>query len=210
MIVLGTIITHFSYNKKLLRELTASSAHISPSFPVPRLKEEGKLSAPSAKCKIWKHLRYLSGCTVSAMLNPHKLEGWCDGMGSSLGKPLADMEEFVQRIKNKTKPEDNQPYNKHFLQYPEEKMVLGRAAPGKLLSSSHLSSVFSSRFCNNSFFFFSPPIPLEEKSRWGVTSNIIPVATWGGTGKRPEKPFSWKAFWLRDFGFSLDLRKNCH
>lgn len=163
MIVLGTIITHFSYNKKLLRELTASSAHISPSFPVPRLKEEGKLSAPSAKCKIWKHLRYLSGCTVSAMLNPHKLEGWCDGMGSSLGKPLADMEEFVQRIKNKTKPEDNQPYNKHFLQYPEEKMALGRAAPGKLLSSSHLSSVFSSRFCNNSFFF-SPLLSLWKKS----------------------------------------------
>lgn len=140
MIVLGTIITHFSYNKKLLRELTASSAHISPSFWAPRLKEEGKISAPSAKCKIWKHLRYLRGCTASATLNPHGLEGCCDGMGSSLGEPLEDME-------------DNQPYNKHFLQHHEEKMALGRAAPGKLLSSSHLGSVFSSRLCNNSIFF---------------------------------------------------------
>ena len=107
MIVLGTIITHFSYNKKLLRELTASSAHISPSFPAPRLKEGGKLSAPSAKSKIQKHLRHLSGCAMSAMLDPQKLEGWCDGTGSSVGEPLEDMEEFVQRIKKNHPPKKN-------------------------------------------------------------------------------------------------------
>lgn len=59
MMVLGAIITHSSFNKKLLRELTASSALIPPSSPALRLKEGGKLSALSKQENL-EYLRHLS------------------------------------------------------------------------------------------------------------------------------------------------------
>lgn len=47
MIVLGAIITHFSYNEKLLGEMTVSSAHISLLFHAQSYGT--KRSAPYAK-----------------------------------------------------------------------------------------------------------------------------------------------------------------
>lgn len=179
MIALGTIIAHFSSNKKLLRELTASSAHISPSFPAPRHKEGGKFSLPPEKCIIWKYLRGIN--IVSDALDPCELEGRWYGMGISVGEPPEDMGELVQRIKKpKSKPRNPaNPYDEHFPPYPEEKMPLGRAAPGQLLSSSWLYSICSSRLCNDSMFFTSCPCgtqgwvtsPIQHHSRCSLRWN---------------------------------------
>lgn len=113
-------------------------------------------------------------------------------MDSSVGKPLEDMEELVQRIKKpKSNPRNpSNPYDKHCPQHPEEKMPLGRAAPGKILSSSQLHSIHSSRCCNNPIFL--PLVLLEHKAGYKVLSNIIPDAAWGGTGKPLENTFSPK------------------